>query len=497
MSSATVTAFRLSPQQRHLWSFQKANPSFNAWVAIVFDGSLDVARLQGTLNDIVARHEILRTTYHSLSGMKVPVQVITEFPPLVLRTTEGPVEIDEFIARQASEMFDPERGPLLRAALAKISPDRHLLVVTLSPMCADTLTLRNLFQEIAGAEREPDEQVQYLQFSEWQHELLEENDADEGRDYWAKQKLDPLLESETKHFEPGVFRFGVDAAKLTALAQRFHVSLSDLLFACWQVLNWRLNDQEELAIGRSFDGRKYEELENAYGIFSKTLPLRVDLNGEKRFSEIIRAAADQTRDAEQRQDYFFWPRDEAFVKLAFEYFEAPQSTSQCSLYRCYSCPDPYLLKLVCIHENQALTFELHYDRQSIAVERVAAHFETFLQSVVNDPFEKIARLEILNDAHRQEIFKALTGRVAPVPRACIHELFEQQAQQWPARIAVACEHETVTYQQLDERANQLAHRLRRLGVGPEIAVGVCLPPSTRSEEHTSELQSRLHLVCRL
>ena len=513
MSSATVTAFRLSPQQRHLWPLQTGNPSFNSWVAIMFAGPIDVTRLQNALNESIARHEILRTTYRSLSGMKIPVQVITEFAPLTLRTNElrisGPDEagtIDEFIARQVGEIFDCERGPLVRAALADLPSDRHLLVITVCAMCADSRTMRNVFQEIVQAysdgERQagaPDEQVQYLQFSEWQHELLEESDADEGRDYWSKQELEQLLDAPL-HFEEEparklpfaatVFRFTIDGdltRSLSSVAQRFHSTLSDLVFVCWQVLNWRLNDGEEIVVGRLFDGRKYEELENAFGIFSKTLPLHVDLNGEKRFSEIIRVAADQSRAAEQWQDYFVWQHDAsdesqtASVKLAFEYCEAPSSESRgAALYRFYSCPEPYLLKVICIHERESLAFEFHYDQSSInqpSVERISAHLDTLLKSVANDPFERITRLEILNDAHCAEIRDALKGRFEPVPRACIHELFEQQAEQWPQRIAVACETDTITYEQLDRRTNQLAHRLRRLGVGPEVAVGICLSPS--------------------
>jgi amino acid adenylation domain-containing protein/FkbM family methyltransferase len=517
MSSATVTGFRLSPQQRHLWPLQTANPSFNAWVAIMLTGPVDVDLLQNALSEIVARHEILKTSYQRLSGMKLPVQVIADFAPVELRTIDlrnpWPDEaqaIDEFIAAEAGETFDYERGPLARAALAALPSDRYLLVVTLHAICADSLTLRNLFQEISGiyvdpgSAAEPEaEVVQYLQFSEWQHELLEESDAEEGRDYWKKQQLADLLDKSlqfeeefatAERFDPAVFRFEAGSDPTTAmslLARKFHITLSDLLLACWQVLNLRLNDGEDVVVGKSFDGRKYEELEKAFGIFSKTLPLRIELKNDKRFSEIIRATAEQSREAEQWQDYFVWQQDggsnespAGSIKLAFEYFEAPPSQTAsetaCSLYRFYSCPDTYLVKLVCIHENERMRFELHYDQRSIrrgTVERIAGHLDTLLRSVVRDPFERIGSLEILNDTHREELFTTLSGKVEPVPHTCIHELFEQQAEQWPQRIAVACEDDNITYKELDERANQLAHRLKRLGVGSEIAVGICLPPS--------------------
>jgi amino acid adenylation domain-containing protein len=127
-----------------------------------------------------------------------------------------------------------------------------------------------------------------------------------------------------------------------------------------------------------------------------------------------------------------------------------------------------------------MRFELHYDQRSIrreTVERIAGHLETLLESIVRDPFQKIASLEILDDSHRSELFKALSGQVEPIPHTCIHELFEQQAREWPQTIAVTCEDDSITYKELDQRANQLAHRLIRLGVGPEIAVGICLAPS--------------------
>ncbi|HET9713320.1 MAG TPA: condensation domain-containing protein, partial [Pyrinomonadaceae bacterium] len=141
MSSATVTGFRLSPQQRHLWPLQAGNPSFNAWVAIMLTGPVEVDRLQSVLNEIVARHEILRTTYQRLSGMTMPVQVVADFASVELRSVDlDNKAIDDFIATETAETFDYERGPLVRAALATLPADRHLLVVTLCAICADTRT---------------------------------------------------------------------------------------------------------------------------------------------------------------------------------------------------------------------------------------------------------------------------------------------------------------------------------------------------------------------
>jgi len=424
----------------------------------------------------------------------MPVQVIADFASVELRSVEVANEgIDDFIAAETARDFDYERGPLVRAALASLPSNNYLLVVTLGAICADSRTLRNLFQEItATATESEDEVVQYLQFSEWQHELMEESEAEEGRAYWSKQQFAAQtfqFEEEldaSEQFNPAVSHFEVGrdlTAALSSVAAKFRVTLSTLLLTCWQVLNWRLNDGEDVVVGQSFDGRKFEELEKAFGIFSKTLPLGVELNNDKRFSEVIRATDDQSLQAEQWQDYFVWQQDggsNESPKLAFEYVEVPRSESTGTLYRFYSCPDTYLLKLVCIHENEGMRFELHYDQRSIrrrTVKRIAVHLDTLLNSVVHDPFQKIASLEILNDTHREELFNTLRGQVELVPHTCIHELFEQQAEQWPDRIAVACESDTITYKQLDERANQLAHRLIRLGVGPEIAVGICLPPS--------------------
>ena len=488
MSSATVTGFRLSPQQRYLWPLQAGNPSFNAWVAIMLTGPVDVDHLQSVLNEIVARHEILRTTYQRISGLTMPVQVVADFASVELRSVELENEaIDEFIATETAKTFDYERGPLVRAALAALPSERYVLVVTLCAICADTRTLRNLFHEItASAADSDDEVVQYLQFSEWQHELMEESEADEGRAYWSKQQFaDQSLQFEeefdaSQQFDPAVLRSEIPddvTVAMSSVAAKFRVTLSTLLLTCWQVLNWRLNDGEDVVVGQSFDARKFEELEKAFGIFSRTLPLHVELNNDKRFSEIIRATADQSLQAEQWQDYFV---NESRIKLAFEYVELPFSHSACSLYRLYSCSDTYLIKLVCIHENERMRFELHYDQRSIrrqTVERIAGHLQTLLNSVVRDPFERIGSLGILNESHREELFKTLSGQVEPVPPTCIHQLFEQQAEQWPQRIAVTCEDDSITYKDLDTRANQLAHRLIRLGVGPEIAVGICLPPS--------------------
>ena len=526
MSEATVTGFRLSPQQRHLWPLQVANPAINAWVAMMLEGPIDIGLLQTALNQVIAGQEALRTTYHSLSGMKIPVQVIADDIQIELRRVElndAEAErynrsIDKFIAREVREPFDFERGPLVRTALAALPSGRHLLVVTICALGADCGTLKNLFLEITelygspgsvAAVDESLEPVQYLQFSEWQHELLEDSDAEQGREYWSNEELSQLLEAPLQfegerapeaRFDPQVFSFEINSGMTTALdslCRRFHTNLSDFLMACWQILHWKLNDGEAIVVGRTFDGRRYEELEKAFGIFSKSLPLRVDLHNEKRFSEALKIVADESREAEQWQDYFQWQAGggssakespTASPKLTFEYVELAGKERRevgagetiCSLYRFFSCVDRYLIKLVCIRAGEALKAELHYDQSRLGratVKRLAGNFETLLNSLINDPLDKIGSFRILNDDQLEEIFAALRGPAAPIRGGCIHQLFEEQAAQWPDRTAVAFEDDRITYRRLDERANQLANRLRRMGVGPEVAVGICLERS--------------------
>lgn len=329
-----IEGFRLSPQQRQVWPLLQDSQSYRAQCVILLEGNLDAEALEQTIQKIVARNEILRTNFRCNPGISYPIQLIGEGRVILARDerqserslTERRAEIEELAEQQRSLPFDFEQGTLLHASLVRLAEQTHLLLLCLPALCADARTLRNLSNEIGrsyGARLEedesPEEPVQYLQFSEWQNELLEDDgEPSTGKNFWRQQKLAtytaPTLPFESRSreamsFEPRRFtlEIGTDTiARLDDQARAYQTSGGDFLLACWQALLWRLTAQPDIVVGKLFEGRKYDELEGAFGLFATRIPIVGHFAESSLFSDVLKQLGDATSDASAWQEYFNW-----------------------------------------------------------------------------------------------------------------------------------------------------------------------------------------------
>ena len=267
----TLQGFRLSPQQKHLWLLQQDSLVYRASCAIQIEGNLNVEALKSALKQIVDRHESLRTTFHRQPGIKIPIQVIADSGTLSwnqvnlkeLNSQEQSAYIEQLFQEVGSFSFKPKPESILSSSLLTLSDNRHILLVTLPALCADSWTLKNLVKEISqtyeacwrGENLSDEEPVQYIQFSEWQNELLEDEDAETGKAYWRNQTFPSLalpFEAQNRisaRFEPEVYTVKIHpdlAVKLDAIATLYNASLSDLYnqhpgthnFALLQILRY-------------------------------------------------------------------------------------------------------------------------------------------------------------------------------------------------------------------------------------------------------------------
>lgn len=273
MQNPTLEGFRLSPHQKHLWSLQPNCSVYRAQCTINLEGKLQVAILQQALQQIVNRHEILRTRFIRQPGIIIPMQVIENhstpfwqtFTLKDLTPQQQQLKIDELFQAERNYTFDWEKDSLLRLSLLILSPQQHLLLITLPSLCCDRHSLKNLVKEITftddkclNNEQLNDEPVQYLQFSEWHNELLEEENAETGKAYWQKQ-LDSLktvtlpFEKQPSeiNFQPDVWSVQLDPAmvsKLEYVASLHDTTIEELLLTCWQILLWRITGQSEISV---------------------------------------------------------------------------------------------------------------------------------------------------------------------------------------------------------------------------------------------------------
>lgn len=506
-----IQGYRLSPPQAHLWLLQRNAPAaFHAQAVIGIEGALDAGLLKRGLDRIVARHEILRTTYHHTPGIPLPVQVIgeqvgIEWRDLDLQGEEEPRAVFERIRHEESiRPFELDRGPLLRGVLARLADLSYRLILTLPSMCADRGTLGNLFAEVAvgygssqdGALRSEDEEiVQYLQFSEWQHQILEA-DEEEGAAFWRRQDLTEWVArlpferpaGPAVPFLPRVVSAGIETdgmRKVEELATVQGASDRAVLLAAWLALLVRLTGPRRQVASVVIDGRKYDELLGSLGLFSRSVPVALALSLDLTFADAVGRVHEALADAEEWQDYFQPEEPGLGVPVGFELVRLPSSRRErsvtFSLLEQRACIERSVLALACLAADGALRLDITYDANrldALQAERIGQRLRTLLSNALARPEAPLGDLDIVGDEERRWLVEELNRtRADHFPDACIHELFATQAAATPDAVAVAFDDLRLNYAELNGRANQLAWYLRSLGVGPETTVAVLLERS--------------------
>jgi amino acid adenylation domain-containing protein/FkbM family methyltransferase len=487
MMNEVIEGLRLSPQQKHLWSLQQHDRvlPYRAQVVVRIDGRLDTDSLLAAINQVVQQHEILRTTFCCLPGMTIPLQVINESNQagVTLKDCEE-TQIENLFSEMS---FDLKNGPLMQVALVKISDVRNILLIALPAMSADRASLRNLVEEISrnyvavlNDECVDSQPLQYADSSEWHNDLLEAPEREEGRAYWREQDFSATqLPFAVQHTDDTDFT----PQFITLNLKVEHAAPALLLLACWQVLLWRLTSQPQVVIGCATDGRAHEELKPALGLFERYLPTRSDLHENLRFAELLDQLGRTMRESREYQEYFTW-EGEGYFPLSFEYVEQAESCEagglKFTIISEYACTERYEVKLSCVRSEAGLRVEFHYDssrHEEADIERLAAQYQRLLASVLENEHAPLAELEVVSQWEQQQLLKWNETAVVYDAEQRIQELFEQQAAERPHATAVVCGGESLSYEELNQRANQLAHYLRRVGVGPEVRVGLCVERS--------------------
>src|SRR5208282_3949992 len=523
MPMDVIEGFRLSPQQRHLWSLQQAGDElpYRAQCAILIEGSLNLRVLRAALRDVSDRYEILRTTFRCPHGTKIPLQEVNEeIAPWIEEynlstwdTSRQEAKIESLFQEAGRIPFDLANGPVLRISLLTLAADRHMLLVNVPSLCADAASLRILVREISRRYsafvrcQEPSgDPSQYADLAEWENNLLESEETREGKKHWREAEAlalrVPKLSFEKRPsaraaFEPRLLASAVNPElppKIRKLVAKYEASASAFFLACWQILLWRLAGESDFVAGAACDGRTYEGLQEALGLFAKTLPVHCRLEEQLRFSEVLERTNGSAREAVEWQEYFSFeqlPRLDSeiepwrFFPVAFEFQDAEANHTEgdtiFSIQKQYSCFDRFKLKLSCVQRSGLLVAELHYDSSFFwaeDVDRLAQEFRTLLESACANPESPIADLDIVSPNEQRQLLVEFNDRRTDCSKSkCVHELFAERARQQPENVALVFQNRRLTYAQLEARANQLAYHLQGLGVGPEVPVAICMDRS--------------------
>ena len=523
-------------QQRlwFLWQLEGANSAYNVPAALRLKGSLDITALEQAFQEIVRRHEVLRTRFPMVDGK--PVQAIdSNFESLTVvdlqQLSEQESDPVQIAIESAQTPFDLAKDSLLRVKLLQLSKTEHILLLNMHHIIADGWSLGILVRELSILYETftsilkttnvsprlpvstsphlpksplPELPIQYADFAVWQRQYLQvgSNSYLSLLDYWKQQLqgIPALLELPTDYPRPPVqtlrgnsIEFTLDrklTEKLKTLTQQSEATLFMTLLAGFSILLSRYSRQEDLVIGTAIANRNRKEIEPLIGFFTNTLALRLDLQNNPSFKEFIQRVRQVTLDAYAHQDLPFERLvDEIqpernlshspLFQVSFVLQNAPLEELKLSGLTWSSLETENLtakfdLNLAMRETEAGLkgVWEYNCDLfEASTIERMMGHFQVLLESIVTNPDESVTNLSLLTQQEQQQLSEWNNTDV-DYPSSCIHQLFELQVADTPDAVAVVDQTQQLTYSQLNNQANQLAHYLKKLGVGKETLVGI-------------------------
>ena len=515
-------------QQRQwfLWQWAPHSAAYNIPTALRLQGPLDVSALERSLQALIERHETLRTVFSQESEQ--PLQTILPAGSFALETyplspelaSDPDASIQAFVQTQSQKTFDLQQGPLLRAALLQVSPDDHVLVLTLHHIVSDGWSLQVMIEELvqlyagfslghdAGLPALP---IQYADYALWQRQWMEAGEQARQLAYW-QEKLggeQPVLElpldrarSVDQSFAGASHNLILDAQLtqgLKAFARQENVTLFVLLLASFQALLHRYSGQSDIRVGVPVANRGRVEIERLIGFFVNTQVLKADIDSQTPFVELLRQVKQTAQEAQAHQDLPFEQLVEALepgrslshsplFQVMFNHQAERRSSVETRLnglsiepLEWQSQTAQFDLTLNTTEQAHGIEAVLKYATDlfdASTIERLAQHWNALLQAIVEDPSRCIGQLPMLDDARQQQLLTQWNPtRVEHPVEQCIHQVIEAQAERHPEAVAVTCAGQRLTYAELNRRANQWAHRLIAKGVGPDVRVGVAVERS--------------------
>jgi amino acid adenylation domain-containing protein len=517
----------LSFAQQRLWFLDQFDPGSPVYIipfAVQLAGPLDLTALERSFNELVGRHESLRTTFPIIDGN--PEQFVASTLNFVLAVrnlqdtseAERQLTVNRLASEEAIRPFDLAEGPLFRATLLRFHDDDHVLLFNMHHIVSDGWSMAVLFRELSAlykafseGQSSPlhDLRIQYADYTLWQREWLQGDALKQQLAYWKQQLAGApaLLELPTDRPRPRIQSFrGARlpliltkslAQGLKALSNSEGVTLFMTLLATFKVLLSRYTGQSDIVLGVPIAGRSHADTEELIGLFINTLVLRSDLSGNPTFRTLLRRVKDVALGAYAHQDLPFeklveglQPERDLSYNPLFQVFFALHNFSPTLLTLPGITTTPldvhngvarFDLALDLVETPDGLTGTLEYNRDlfdAATITRMAGHFQTLLEAIVANPEQPISDLPILTGPEKHQLLFAWNETYRDYPAdKCVHELFEAQVERALDAVAVIYEDKELTYRELNRRANQLAHYLKKLGVGPEVLVAMLIERS--------------------
>ncbi len=517
----------LSFAQQRMWflyEIDQQNPSYNEVFAIRVKGSLNIEILQQSINALIQRHESLRTYFISVVGK--PTQIIS--PKLNFNLNEINIKeqedtnLKDILSKEVEKTFDLSQIPLFRCTLINEGSDNYILLFIFHHIIIDGWSINIFFQELftlyqaflSGLDSPLTPlSIQYADFAVWQRQWLQGEILEKQLNYWQKQLSNspPLLELPTDYPRKAVpslkghsIPFTIDGeitAKIKHLSQKLGVTPFMTLLAGFNVLLYRYTQQQDILIGTPVANRNYKEIEPLIGFFVNTLVVRNYLDEKLSFQEFLLQVRNVVLEGYGNQDVPFEQVVDALeierslsynplFQVMFALRNSPISSEEQAGLKI----SPMTVENVNIKFDLSLILEeintengsylegfFEYNSDLFAPERIkrmVGHFHTLLTGIINNSEETIGKLPLLTEPEKQQLLFDWNQTKKSYPQdKCIHQLFEKQVTKNPDAIAVVSENESLTYQELNQKSNQVAHYLKSLGVQSNQLIGICLERS--------------------
>jgi amino acid adenylation domain-containing protein len=511
----------LSFGQQRFWFLEQLEPGqpvYHVCFGLRLNGPLNRSAVESALTGIVRRHEALRTVFKSRDG--APVQIVSPAGPVTVPVIElDQAQLHSRMESEAARPFDLTRDLLLRATLFRTAPEEHVLLFVMHHIATDAWSIQLLLDEwtalydaqIACREPKlPELPIRYLDFALWQRQSVETQSIQDELAYWKRQLVDnPILQLPTEQPRPaiptdrGATRSIVfDSAlcsSLARLASEEGATKFMTLLAAFKILLQRYSGQDDIVAGCPISRRTQQQTEDLIGLFLNISVLRTDLSGDPTFRELLERIRTTALDAYAHQNVPFekvveelHPARDAsrtpLFQVMFSYQEASMPVKtlagglQAEVFEFDLSVAPFDLTLLVQEDGDKLVATLEYKTDLFSgqgIDRMLGHLRTLLEGIVRTPDAHISELPLLTAAEKRQLLTEFNPSPAEFPREkCLHELFGEQAASTPAATAIKFGSHSLTYRELNERANQVAHYLKAAGAGMETLVGICLERSS-------------------
>ncbi len=524
-----IEFYPLSFAQQRLWILDQllpGNPAYHETSALRLRGRLEASTLRRSLDEIIRRHEALRTTYLVVDG--APAQKINPPAPLDLplidlsdlAATPQETRLKELAVEQTRIPFSLSEGPLIRAKLLRLAGADHVLLLTMHHICTDGWSMGVFYREMAALYEAfsagrpsplAELPIQYADYAVWQRQQFQGEVLRRQLAYWSERLCGPLpqIALPTDYTAPPLpsghgrrLRTLLPTTVAEALrdfSSRQGATLYHTLLAAFQLQLHRYTGETDIIVGSPIANRRRIETEALIGFFANTLILRTDLSGDPSFTQLVGRAKETSWAADECQDMPFerlveelQPERRLNHNPIFQTLFVMQNTGETAgqmghINYAAEWADggvaKFAISLWAQERGREIELQLEYNSDlfdEATARRALGHYQRLLGSAMAEPTRRLSELEMLAEEERYEVVERFNQTRAEYPEGlCLHQLFEQQAQRAPDAVAVEAGGEQVTYAELDERAEKLARRLLGIGVGPESLVAVMVERSVR------------------